>query len=165
MPFKCDQCLCVVDCRSDWKKQGLCYISLSWTIRPAQYYHDTCRNQNRAQGDLRARFRRLLRLNQSLQALLVSPRNSLAAHLNLLENTQCNVFVTAEPLPPLTRKILAQRPMAHIIVPELEHWLSAPIAGSYPYEKVFEQARYEPFVAVHTSGSTGKPSLINERSF
>ena len=50
--------------------------------------------------------------------------------------------------------------MAHVIVPELEHWLSAPIAASYPYDRVFEQARYEPFVAVHTSGSTGKPSLI-----
>ena len=87
---------------------------------------------------------------------MASPRNSLAAHLNLLENTQCHVLMTAEPVPPLARDVLAQRSMVHVIVPELEHWLDAPTVESYPYAKTFEQARYEPFVVVHTSGSTGK---------
>ena len=101
-------------------------------------------------------------LNQFLQALLVSPRNSLVAHLNLLENTQCHTLMTAEPLPPLAQDILAQRPMVHVIVPELELWLDAPAVDPYPYLKTFEQARYEPFVVVHTSGSTGKhsPALL-----
>ncbi|KAL8783658.1 MAG: hypothetical protein Q9195_009318 [Heterodermia aff. obscurata] len=94
------------------------------------------------------------------KALLASPRNSLPAHLNLLENTQCHVLMTAEHLPPLTRKILASRPMVHLIVPELAHWLDAPIADPYPYVTTFEQARYEPFVVVHTSGSTGLPKVV-----
>ena len=95
-------------------------------------------------------------LNRLLQALLASPRNSLAAHLDLLENTQCHVLMTAESLPPLAREVLSQRPMVHVIVPELERWLDARTVDSYPYAKTFEQARYEPFVVVHTSGSTGK---------
>ena len=73
--------------------------------------------------------------------------------------------MTAEPLPPLAREVLAQRPMIHIIVPEAEHWLDAPIVDPYPYTKTFEQARCEPFVVVHTSGSTGERNLIHERSF
>ena len=95
-------------------------------------------------------------LNRFLQALLVSPRNSLEAHLNLLENTQCHTLMTAEPLPPLARDVLAQRPMVHVIVPEVDRWLDAPNVEPYPYLKTFERARYEPFVVVHTSGSTGK---------
>ena len=105
-------------------------------------------------------FRGLLTLNQLLQALLASPRNSLAAHLNLLENTQCRVLMTAEPLPPLAQEVLAQRPMVHVVVPDLERWLDARTVDPYPYVKTFEQARYEPFVVVHTSGSTGKQTPV-----
>lgn len=50
--------------------------------------------------------------------------------------------------------------MKHIIVPELEDLLTSEIARPFPYEKTFEDARYETFVVLHTSGSTGVPKLV-----
>ena len=89
------------------------------------------------------------------QALLTSPRNSLQAHLNLLESTQCRILLTPAVIPPVAESILFQRQMRHVIMPGVEQWLLDEHVVPYPYERTFAGARFEPFVVVHTSGSTG----------
>ncbi|CAF9913655.1 MAG: hypothetical protein ALECFALPRED_008933 [Alectoria fallacina] len=94
------------------------------------------------------------------KALLASPRNSLHAHVNLLDSTQCHILITPATAPPVTKEILSQRQMRHVLVPSLQNWLREEAVSVYPYEKTFEEARYEPFVVVHTSGSTGLPKPV-----
>lgn len=94
------------------------------------------------------------------KALLASPRNSLLAHVNLLDSTQCRILITPVTAPPIAKDILSQRQMRHILVPSLQNWLLDEAVSRYPYEKFFEEARYEPFVVVHTSGSTGLPKPV-----
>ena len=87
----------------------------------------------------------------------------MAAHLDLLENTRCQTFLTAESSPAIASAILAQRPMKSLIVPDLSYFLDVEATEhiqKYPYYKRFEEARYEPFVVMHTSGSTGIPKPI-----
>lgn len=50
--------------------------------------------------------------------------------------------------------------MRHVLVPSLQNWLLDEAVSRYRYEKLFEEARYEPFVVVHTSGSTGLPKPV-----
>ena len=58
------------------------------------------------------------------------------------------------------REVLSKRPMKHVTVPELEDWLTSESARPFPYQKKFEDARYDTFVVLHTSGSTGVPKLV-----
>lgn len=99
------------------------------------------------------------RLTLGWQALLASPRNSLHAHINLLDSTQCRILITPATAPPVAKDILSQRQMRHVLVPSLQYWLRGEAVSVYTYDKTFEEARYEPFVVVHTSGSTGRPLL------
>ena len=50
--------------------------------------------------------------------------------------------------------------MRILVISELDDLLFGPPVETYPYMKIFEEARYDPFVACHTSGSTGFPKLI-----
>ena len=50
--------------------------------------------------------------------------------------------------------------MRILVISELDDLLFGPPVETYPYQKTFEEARYDPFVACHTSGSTGFPKLI-----
>lgn len=97
--------------------------------------------------------------------LLSSPRNTLEAHLSLLEKTECDVFLMPPAFPlPIVKQILTTRPMKAIEVSSFQHWLvySKPAEQHrpYPYTKTYEEAYLEPFVVVHTSGSTGLPKPI-----
>ena len=97
----------------------------------------------------------------SLEQLFVpSLRNSVAIHLVHLEILQCDIYLTPLDTAATVREVLSKRPMKHIIVPELKDWLTSEFARPFPYEKTFEDARYETFVVLHTSGSTGVPKLV-----
>lgn len=50
--------------------------------------------------------------------------------------------------------------MKHVVVPELDVWLNSEDALLFPFQRTFEDARYETFVVSHTSGSTGVPKLV-----
>lgn len=50
--------------------------------------------------------------------------------------------------------------MRILVISELDGLLFGPPVETYPYQKTFEEARHDPFVACHTSGSTGFPKLI-----
>ena len=89
-----------------------------------------------------------------------SPRNSLEAHLSLLEALECNIFLTSETQSPLVETILSKRPMRSLVLPNLDHWLQQSDTPVYPYKKTMAEAFHDPFVALHSSGSTGLPKPI-----
>lgn len=95
--------------------------------------------------------------------LLSSPRNTLNAHLSLLEKTDCNTFLMPPVFPlPIVKQIQDARPMKVITIPGINHWLEDGTVPLYPYIKTFAEAKYDPFVVLHTSGSTGIPKPITQ---
>jgi len=105
----------------------------------------------------------LASIKTGYKLLLVSPRNTLEAHLHLLDKTECNIFLGPANSPlPVIKQILAARPMRHVAIPGFRHWLhdSNTVWEPYPYTKTFSEASTEPFVVLHTSGSTGLPKPI-----
>ncbi|KAI1166564.1 hypothetical protein F5B18DRAFT_54086 [Nemania serpens] len=105
----------------------------------------------------------LASIKTGYKALLVSPRNTVDAHVSLLEKMKCNTFLTPPNFPlPVVKEILAARPMLHVEVAGFHHWLGNDDAGTKPYPstKNFTEAKGEPFVVLHTSGSTGLPKPI-----
>ncbi|QUC21686.1 uncharacterized protein UV8b_05929 [Ustilaginoidea virens] len=93
------------------------------------------------------------------RALLLSPRNSLQAHLSLLQATDCHHVWYADSFQPTVEPWTRERAMAAWAVPSLREWLDAP-PQRFPYQKSFEEARFDPIVVLHTSGSTGLPKPI-----
>lgn len=90
--------------------------------------------------------------------LFLSPKNSDAGHLNVLEKADCHTFLTAENTE--FDHVLRQRTMRTATVPELQELLDNTPAPVYPYTKNFEQARKDPCLVLHTTGSTGLPKPI-----
>ena len=90
--------------------------------------------------------------------LFVSPKNSDAGHLNVLEKADCHIFLTATNTD--FDHVLSQRTMRTATVPELQELLDDTPAPMYPYTKNFEQARKDPCLVLHTTGSTGLPKPI-----
>lgn len=94
--------------------------------------------------------------------LLSSPRNTLEAHVHLLEKTDCSTML----LPPvfhlpIIKQIQAARDMKVVEIAEVQHWLtSSEPTAPYPYTKTFAEAKLDPWVVLHTSGSTGMPKPI-----
>ncbi|KAL8717514.1 MAG: hypothetical protein Q9225_005246 [Loekoesia sp. 1 TL-2023] len=87
-------------------------------------------------------------------------------HLSLLDAGSCSKIVTSKARIPITMDIVSHRSMTETTIPELEYWFreGAGIEDRiYPYTKTFEDARLDPFVALHTSGSTGAPKLVVNR--
>ncbi|KAK7927484.1 hypothetical protein PG985_004482 [Apiospora marii] len=89
-----------------------------------------------------------------------SPRNNLEGHLNVLEKSQCGVFLVASAVSAQVQPLLAKRPMRTLTAPELEWFLEEPFVESYPNTKTFEEARHDPCVVLHTTGSTGLPKPV-----
>ncbi|CAN8104059.1 unnamed protein product [Discula destructiva] len=96
-----------------------------------------------------------------------SPRNTLEAHLSLLEKTNCTTFLLPPNFPlPVVKQILEVRPMRVVEIAPAQHWFDE-LPGSsesdepvYPYTKQYAEARLEPWLMLHTSGSTGMPKPI-----
>ncbi|KAI5856766.1 acetyl-CoA synthetase-like protein [Durotheca rogersii] len=94
------------------------------------------------------------------KALFISPRNSQEGQLSLFEKTDCNTLAFPKSYRAIVRPWLQQRDMNTIEVASIEEWFSEQAVESFPYEKSFEQAQWEPLVVLHTSGSTGIPKPI-----
>lgn len=92
----------------------------------------------------------------------MSPRNSLDDNTALLEDAGCATIVTTTSLLAVESKFPSKLSMAYIQMPEIGHWLRLQDEDEspYPYNKSFEEAKCDPFVAVHTSGSTGSPRIV-----
>lgn len=99
------------------------------------------------------------------QLLLIGLRNSLEANLNLLEDTNCNVFLMPPRFPlPVVKQILEARPMQVVEIESFPHWADDELRHKpYPYTKTIEEAKQDPFLVMHTSGSTGRPKPVIQR--
>ena len=87
-----------------------------------------------------------------------SPRNSLDAHINLLDLQNCRTLILPEPQPPYVAALLNAHPMRTLRLPSLEELFSGR-SLYYEYKKSFQEAYKNPFVVLHTSGSTGRVNI------
>ena len=92
--------------------------------------------------------------------LFLSPRNSLKGQLHILDMTQCKVFAIPSVQLPSVRLIVTARDLYQLNVPELEDWLSGPLAPPRLFIRSFEEVRHEPMVMLHSSGTTGLPKPV-----
>jgi thioester reductase-like protein len=93
-----------------------------------------------------------------------SPRNSLEAHVKLLHDYQCESFLVAEEsqvAQKIANGIQSRIKLQVVRVPRLEYFLDPENhVRHYEYSKSFDEAKFDPFAAMHTSGTTGLPKPI-----
>lgn len=100
-------------------------------------------------------------LTSSTQAFFSSHRNSLEAHLSLLNATQCHTILLPDRAPAVTKQILAAKPMQIVSMPELEFFMTDSLnVEAYPFQGDFQEMRNKTLVILHTSGSTGIPKPV-----
>ncbi|KAH9908156.1 hypothetical protein F4778DRAFT_798143 [Xylariomycetidae sp. FL2044] len=99
--------------------------------------------------------------------LLSSHRNTLEAHISLLDQTDCHIFLSPAGFPlPVVAQLVTAKSMRHVEIPGLHEWLAAAADDEeeeekrYPFEKSFSEAWHEPFATLHTSGTTGLPKAV-----
>ncbi|KAF7949957.1 hypothetical protein EAE96_007263 [Botrytis aclada] len=93
-------------------------------------------------------------------AFFTSHRNSLEAHISLVQRTGCSALIQSNGSLPIARRILQGWPMEKITAPSLDYFLDEQPVEVIPLEKTFEEIRDEPFCILHTSGSTGIPKPV-----
>ncbi|KAF2104323.1 acetyl-CoA synthetase-like protein [Rhizodiscina lignyota] len=93
----------------------------------------------------------------SFKALFSSPRNSMEAHVSLMEATGCRVLSGDPKRIPVH---LFPKSISFVEMPPLEHWLDLSDAPQYPFNKTFDEVADETVVFIHTSGSTGLPKAL-----
>lgn len=96
---------------------------------------------------------------------LPSPRNSIDAHLALLDTTGVSAILQpADAEMPVIKAIRDHRPLPLANMPPLDHFLAdnAPTTP-YSFTKSFDEARLTPCMILHTSGSTGIPKPVTIR--
>ncbi|KAI1130277.1 hypothetical protein F5Y10DRAFT_263362 [Nemania abortiva] len=113
-------------------------------------------------NDFRYVFAFVGAMKAGYKLFLDSPRNSLAAHLFLLENLDCTNIIVAGSIPPIVDEILKARPMRFLKMDEMEHLMNHP-SQPYPYRKSPDKAKGDGAFVCHTSGTTGipKPCIYN----
>jgi hypothetical protein len=95
-----------------------------------------------------------------VKAFFTSHRNSLEAHLSLVEKTGCSALLHSKNPLPVAQSILNGWPMESATVPELEFFLDEEPVEIIPFLKSFDEVKDEPFCILHTSGSTGIPKPV-----
>lgn len=107
------------------------------------------------------RMLQALMLTVALQVFFSSHRNSLEAHLSLLENSGCQTILLPSRAPTITKQILEKRPMETVYMPELDFFMNDfDIVETFPFRLTWEEAKDKPFCVLHTSGSTGTPKPV-----
>ncbi|QSZ36628.1 hypothetical protein DSL72_006509 [Monilinia vaccinii-corymbosi] len=93
-----------------------------------------------------------------------STRNSLEAHVKLLNDYHCEKFLFAEDSPishKIVHDIRSQAEFETMAVPTLDYFLHPSFeVPHYKYAATFDEAKFWPFIALQTSGTTGMPKPI-----
>ncbi|GJN72092.1 L-aminoadipate-semialdehyde dehydrogenase [Purpureocillium lilacinum] len=110
-------------------------------------------------NDVRYAIVMLACVKAGCQGFFISPRNSVEGQLRLLKATNCTNLWYAESFRSIVQPWIDQRKMTAKIVPSAEEWLGSE-GKPFPYDRPFEEARFEPLCVLHTSGSTGFPKPI-----
>lgn len=97
------------------------------------------------------------------KVLFSSLLNSSTVHVSLMQQTNCTTLLSAVGVH--VNDIANEfQSLKQVVIPELHELLDTTERPCpYPYNKTFEQAKYEPYLVLHTSGTTGtpKPVVIN----
>ncbi|KAI1433480.1 hypothetical protein GGR50DRAFT_668269 [Xylaria sp. CBS 124048] len=107
-------------------------------------------------NDFRYVFAFVGAIKAGYKIFLTSPRNSLAAHLALLESLDCSKIIIAGPTPPTIAEVLEKRPMKVLEIASMEDLIKHP-AQSYSYQRPLGKAKRDGAFVCHTSGTTGIP--------
>ncbi|KAI2610579.1 acetyl-CoA synthetase-like protein [Hypoxylon sp. NC1633] len=107
-------------------------------------------------NDFRYVFAFVGAIKAGYKLFLTSPRNSLVAHLALLETLECTDIIVAGPNPPVVDEILQRRTMRLLRMEGMEHFLNH-VYEPYPYETTIDKAKSDGSFVCHTSGTTGIP--------
>ncbi|KAI9695695.1 MAG: putative NRPS-like protein biosynthetic cluster [Bogoriella megaspora] len=90
---------------------------------------------------------------------LTSPRNSVPAHLRLLENLKCETLLAPKPRPPQVQPVADASSIKIADVPSVDDLLNRRYPH-FPYGKTYSEELDKPMFVVHTSGSTGFPKPL-----
>ncbi|KAB8225904.1 hypothetical protein BDV33DRAFT_187225 [Aspergillus novoparasiticus] len=94
------------------------------------------------------------------KALLISPRNSIEAQLNLFAKTDCNILYHERQYASMVQPWVDARPgMEGVAVAPFDEWVAEGVTPVL-YTKTFAEAEWDPYVVLHTSGSTGLPKPV-----
>jgi hypothetical protein len=87
--------------------------------------------------------------------LFLSPRNSDEAQRTVIEQAECNIFLSSHSMNARIKKLLQSHPrlsgMAYFVVPEQDELLKDEFVPDFAYDRTVEEARLEPLVVLHTS--------------
>ncbi|RYP43593.1 hypothetical protein DL770_011588 [Monosporascus sp. CRB-9-2] len=109
--------------------------------------------------DIRYHMMQMASCKTGHKVLFSSQLNSLDVHLTLMKQTECKALFSAVGV--RVDDILAERPMSHATVPDLDELLNGEDrAPSFPYTKTYEEAAQDPYLILHSSGTTGAPKPI-----
>ncbi|KAI8961540.1 acetyl-CoA synthetase-like protein [Daldinia sp. FL1419] len=107
-------------------------------------------------NDFRYTFAFVGAIKAGYKIFLTSPRNTVAAHLSLLEKLECAEIIVAGPVPLSVQEVLQKRDMRLLKIEEMEHLLNHD-HEPYLYQKTLEKAKRDGSFVCHTSGTTGLP--------
>src|SRR4051812_12933818 len=79
---------------------------------------------------------------------------------SLLEQTECSLLLYAPEVKPLVESLLDHRPNLQVYPIQLLETLVQPDTPHYPYEKSYDDVKWDPILILHSSGSTGAPRPI-----
>ncbi|KAJ5578055.1 thioester reductase domain-containing protein [Penicillium hispanicum] len=94
-------------------------------------------------------------------AFFSSHRNSLEAHVSLLERSNSTFVLRPAHAPAILEQIMEARPMTEIAMPETDFFFAdLESVEKLPFTLTWEEAHNKPFCILHTSGSTGIPKPV-----
>lgn len=96
------------------------------------------------------------------KAFFISPRNSLEGQISLFKATNCTALYFAESHLQTVLPWLEKHPMRIFRAASPEIWLESE-SPPFPYNRTYDEGRWDPHVVLHTSGSTGIPKPITMR--